>query len=104
MPYADDLLEQAEHLANRDDKKNAELSDYLKTTSRHPHAVDTFVRPQHSLKSCEKNVETPGLTDESVCPTLVRKSSRSCGAGAFACQPIFFTASRGRGSDQKKPA
>ena len=28
--------------------------------------------------------ETTGLTDESVCPTLVR-----CGAGAFACQPGF---------------
>jgi hypothetical protein len=29
------------------------------------------------------------LTDESVCPTLVRKGLRYCGAGAFACQPIF---------------
>jgi hypothetical protein len=30
-----------------------------------------------------------GLTDGSVCPTLVRKALRLCGAGAFACQPIF---------------
>jgi hypothetical protein len=29
------------------------------------------------------------LTDGSVCPTLVRKGLRYCGAGAFACQPIF---------------
>ena len=31
-----------------------------------------------------------GLTDESVCPPLVRKRSFLCGAGAFACQPIFL--------------
>jgi len=30
-----------------------------------------------------------GLTDESVCPTLLRKGLRLCGAGAFACQPIL---------------
>ena len=30
--------------------------------------------------------ETAGLTDESVCPTLMRNGLRSCGAGAFACQ------------------
>jgi hypothetical protein len=29
------------------------------------------------------------LTDGSVCPTLLRKRFRLCGAGAFACQPIF---------------
>src|SRR6202051_4108538 len=29
-----------------------------------------------------------GLTEESVCPTLVRKGV-GCGAGAFACQPIL---------------
>ena len=32
---------------------------------------------------------TAGLTDGSVCPTLVRKGLRSCGAGASACQPSF---------------
>ena len=41
-----------------------------------------------SLKGCEKIAGIAGLTDESVCPTLVRKGLRSCGAGAFACQPI----------------
>src|ERR1017187_217961 len=29
------------------------------------------------------------MTDESVCPTLVRKSLRPGGAGAFPCQPIL---------------
>ena len=37
---------------------------------------------------------TAGLTDESVCPTLVRKGLRSCGAGASACQPRFSQALR----------
>jgi hypothetical protein len=32
---------------------------------------------------------TAGLTDESVCPTLVRRRLRSCGARASACQPRF---------------
>src|ERR1035437_429165 len=30
------------------------------------------------------------LTDESVCPTLLRRCLRLCGAGASACQPIRF--------------
>ena len=29
-----------------------------------------------------------GLTDESVCPTLLSKDSQTRGAGAFACQPV----------------
>jgi hypothetical protein len=29
------------------------------------------------------------LTGESACPALVRKGLHLCGAGAFACQPIF---------------
>jgi retron-type reverse transcriptase len=38
-----------------------------------------------------------GLTDGSVCPTLARKGMRSCGAGAFACQPI--SSQSGQGAD-----
>jgi hypothetical protein len=38
-----------------------------------------------------------GLTDESVCPTFVRKGLRFCGAGAFACQPI--SSQSGQGAD-----
>jgi hypothetical protein len=32
---------------------------------------------------------TAGLTDESVCSTLLSKDFHPCGAGAFACQPFF---------------
>jgi hypothetical protein len=35
-----------------------------------------------------------GLTDESVCPTVLSKDFQPCGAGAFACQP-FFALSQG---------
>src|ERR1035437_10168664 len=42
------------------------------------------------LKSCKKIAWFAVLTDESVCPTLVRKGLRFCGAGAFACQPILL--------------
>jgi hypothetical protein len=31
------------------------------------------------------------MTDGSVCPTLVLKALCFGGAGAFACQPFFFT-------------
>src|ERR1035438_394130 len=48
-----------------------------------------FAGGKRSLRSCEKIAEIAGLTDESVCPTLVREGLRFCGAGAFACQPIF---------------
>src|ERR1035438_6579598 len=41
-----------------------------------------------SLRSCERIAEIAGLTDESVCPTLVHKGLRFCGAGAFASPPI----------------
>src|ERR1035438_8849666 len=41
------------------------------------------------LRRREKNASIAGLTDESVCPTLVLKGLRFCGAGAFACQPIL---------------
>jgi uncharacterized protein (TIGR03437 family) len=41
-----------------------------------------------SLGSREEIAEIAGLTDASVCPTLVRKGLRFRGAGAFACQPI----------------
>ncbi len=40
-----------------------------------------------SLRSCEEIDAASVLTDESVCPTLVRKGLRLGGAGAFACQP-----------------
>src|ERR1022692_3197991 len=46
-------------------------------------------RVDRSLRSREKIAEIAGLTDESVCPTLVRKGLGFCGAGAFACQPIL---------------
>jgi len=36
----------------------------------------------------QARAEIAGLTDESVCPTLVRKRLRFGGAGAFACQPV----------------
>jgi DNA repair protein RecN (Recombination protein N) len=39
-------------------------------------------------------VGTAVLTDESVCPTLVRKGSSLGGAGAFACQPVFSRPTR----------
>jgi len=42
-----------------------------------------------TVRSREKITEVGGLTDGSVCPTLVRKGWRLGGAGAFACQPIF---------------
>ena len=42
-----------------------------------------------SLRIREKIAGIAGLTDESVCPTLVHHGLRSCGAGAFACQPIL---------------
>src|ERR1039458_3384051 len=42
-----------------------------------------------TVRSCEETAEIAGLTDESVCSTLVRKGLRFCGTGAFACQPIF---------------
>ena len=32
-----------------------------------------------------------GLTDESICPTLLSKDIHPCGAGAFACQPFLAT-------------
>jgi hypothetical protein len=62
-----------------------------------PGVFITFGGPQaygHSDRSCEKNrLSRQGviamLTDESVCPTLMCKGLRFCGAGAFACQPIF---------------
>jgi para-nitrobenzyl esterase len=34
--------------------------------------------------------EFAGLTGGSACPTLMRKALCSCGAGAFACQPILL--------------
>jgi hypothetical protein len=40
------------------------------------------------LRSCEIIAEIDGLTDESVCPTLVRKGLPYGGAGAFACHPV----------------
>src|ERR1035437_3620768 len=42
-----------------------------------------------ALRSREEIAGIAMLTDESVCPTLGPKSLRSCGAGAFACQPVF---------------
>src|ERR1035437_6848664 len=42
------------------------------------------------VRSCNNIAEIAGLTDESVCPTLVRQTVRFCGAGAFACQPILL--------------
>ena len=47
-----------------------------------------LVTARRSLRRRERNAESAGLTDESVCPTLMRKRLRACGAGAFACQPI----------------
>jgi hypothetical protein len=49
-----------------------------------------------TVRSCKEIAETAGLTDESVCPTLVRRGWCSCGAGAFACQPIFLQLLRER--------
>jgi len=46
-----------------------------------------FRASQSSLGS--RDIErTGGLTDESVCPTLPSRNSRTGGAGAFACQPV----------------
>ena len=39
-----------------------------------------------SLRTCETIAEVAGLTDESVCPTLMRQGLRFWGAGAMACQ------------------
>src|ERR1035437_5284461 len=44
------------------------------------------------------------LTGESACPTLVRKCLHLCGAGAFACELHFFSASDGRGSESAQTA
>jgi hypothetical protein len=52
-------------------------------------AVEETLVGNRSLRRCEKMREIAVLTDESVCPTLLRKRSRLCGTGAFACQPIF---------------
>ena len=67
------------------------------------------VSANRSLRSCKEIAETAGLTDESVCPTLVRKGLCSCGAGAFACQPIFLqlltvAAPIGAGNVRRLPA
>jgi hypothetical protein len=52
-----------------------------------------------ALLLCEIIAEITGLTDESVCPTLVRKALRFCGAGGPrgypACQLIFHGISGG---------
>src|ERR1039458_6275348 len=42
-------------------------------------------RQSRERKRAMYSLRWPELTDESVCPTL----ARFCGAGAFACQPIF---------------
>src|ERR1039457_6296510 len=42
-----------------------------------------------SKRTCEEFAVNAGLTDESVCPTLMRKRLTFCGAGAFACQPVL---------------
>src|ERR1035437_2158144 len=42
-----------------------------------------------SLRGRGNNSGIAVLTDESVCPTLVRHGLHFCGAGAFACQPFF---------------
>src|SRR4249920_2982496 len=42
-----------------------------------------------TVRSREKIGSISRLTDESVCPTLMRKRLRFGGAGASACQPIF---------------
>jgi hypothetical protein len=42
-----------------------------------------------TVRTCEKIVSISGLTDESVCPTLMRRSLRLGGAGASACQPFL---------------
>src|ERR1039458_3116304 len=61
----------------------------VKPRGRLAHVELGFAGGKRSLRSCEKIAEIAGLTDESVCPTLVREGLRFCGAGAFACQPIF---------------
>src|ERR1039458_5877624 len=52
-------------------------------------SVLTPLQRAATVRRRERNAESAGLTDESVCPTLMRKRLRACGAGAFACQPIF---------------
>src|ERR1039458_6636469 len=48
-----------------------------------PHRREVY-RPELALTVLFR---APGLTDESVCPTLVREVLLYRGAGAFACQP-----------------
>ena len=42
-----------------------------------------------TVRSCEKIATITELAGESACPTLLLKTLETCGAGAFACQPIF---------------
>src|ERR1035438_8020947 len=52
-----------------------------------------LVTARRSLRRRERNAESAGLTDESVCPTLMRKRLR--------LPTDFFPASNGRGSELK---
>jgi hypothetical protein len=45
-----------------------------------------------SLRSRGKIGMRAELADGSVCPTFTHKDFRWCGAGAFACEPIFSQA------------
>ena len=53
-------------------------------------ALDRQPREERSAIVSENSERrrAAGLTDESVCPTLLPKDIHPCGAGAFACQPI----------------
>jgi hypothetical protein len=60
----------------------------MQANRENPSVGNTRIRAP-TVRSREKIAEIAGLTDESVCPTLLRQDLHSCGAGAFACQPIF---------------
>ena len=50
-----------------------------------------------TVRSCEKS-EARGVGRRKRLPTLTHKDLRLSGAGTFACEPIFSTASEGAGA------
>src|ERR1035438_4876662 len=61
-----------------------------------PHVWRVLPNRDHEMRSREKMATITELAGESACPTLLLKTLETCGAGAFACQPILSRTLRER--------